>query len=40
VLTHATMAIETSVLRNPSGAELGRTPRFCARERVLTRLAD
>jgi hypothetical protein len=40
VLAHATMAIETSVLRNPSGAEIGRTPRFCARERVLTRLAD
>jgi hypothetical protein len=40
VLTHATMAIETSVLFNSSGIEVGRTPRFCARERVLTRLAD
>jgi hypothetical protein len=40
VLTHPEMALETSVLRDPSGAEVGRTRRFCARERVLTRLAD
>src|SRR5688500_8919999 len=40
VLTHPEVAIETSVLLDPSGAEIGRTPRFCARERVLTRLAD
>ena len=40
VLTHATMAMETSVLRHPSGTVIARTPRFCARERVLTRLAD
>lgn len=40
VLTHPEMALETSVVRDPSGAEIGRTRRFCARERVLTRLAD
>ena len=38
VLTHNDMAIETSVRRDASGTVLGRTPRFCARSRVLTRL--
>jgi hypothetical protein len=40
VLTHPEMAVETSVLRNSSGTVTGSTPRFCARHRVLTRLAD
>jgi hypothetical protein len=39
-LTHPGMSVETSILRDSSGAEIGRTQRFCARERVLTRLAD
>jgi hypothetical protein len=40
VMTHATMAVETSVLRDPSNTVIARTPRFCARDRVLTRLPD
>jgi hypothetical protein len=40
VLTHNSMSVETSVRRNASGDELGRTPRFCARSRVLTRLSN
>ena len=40
VMTHATMAIETSVVRDPAGNVTSRTPRFCARDRVLTRLPD
>lgn len=39
-LTHPGMSIETSVFRDGvTGAEF-RTPRFCARHRVLTRLPD
>jgi hypothetical protein len=38
VVAHAGLAIETSVGRDASGRELNRTPRFCARERVMTRL--
>ena len=37
-MTHVTMAVETSVRRNASGVEQSRTPRFCTRARVLTRL--
>jgi hypothetical protein len=37
-LTHSGMSLETSVRRNASGAELFRTPRYCARSRVMTRL--
>ena len=40
VLTHPGMSIETSVFRNPANVELGRTERFCARHRILTRLPD
>lgn len=40
VMTHATVALETSVLRDPSNTVIARTPRFCARDRVLTRLPD
>src|SRR5687767_8250860 len=40
LLTHSEMAVETSVLRNSSGTVTNTTPRFCARHRVLTRLAD
>jgi hypothetical protein len=40
VLTHAEMVLETSVLRDPLNNVIARTPRFCARDRVLTRLAD
>lgn len=40
VLTHATVALETSVLSDPNGNVIATTPRFCTRERVLTRLAD
>jgi hypothetical protein len=40
LLTHATMALETSVLRDPSNTVIARTPRFCARDRKLTRLPD
>jgi len=39
-LTHATMAVETSVLRDANNVVTARTPRFCARDRVLTRLPD
>ena len=38
VATHPGMSIETSVRRDAAGTELGRGPRFCARERVMTRL--
>lgn len=38
VATHPGLAVETSVGRDPSGKELNRSPRFCARERVMTRL--
>jgi hypothetical protein len=38
VVAHAGLAVETSVGRDPTGKELNRTPRFCARERVMTRL--
>jgi hypothetical protein len=38
VVTHAGLAIETSVGRDAAGKELNRTPRLCARERVMTRL--
>jgi hypothetical protein len=40
LLTHATMSIETSVVRDPSNTVIASTPRFCARDRVLTRLPD
>ena len=40
VLTHNDMAIETSVRRDASGNQLSRTPRFCARSRVLSRLPN
>lgn len=40
LMTHATVGLETSVLRDPSNTVIARTPRFCARDRVLTRLAD
>lgn len=40
LLTHNDMAVETSVRRDASGTVLGRTPRFCARSRVLTRLPN
>lgn len=40
VMTHATVGLETSVLRDPAGTVIARTPRFCARDRVLTRLPD
>jgi hypothetical protein len=38
VMSHATMAIETSVVRDETNTVRARTPRFCARDRVLTRL--
>ena len=38
VAMHVTMSVETSVRRNASGAELARTPRYCGRSRVMTRL--
>jgi hypothetical protein len=38
MLTHAGMSMETSIRRDASGAELSRSPRFCARLRALTRL--
>jgi hypothetical protein len=39
VLTHPAMSLETSVRRDASGAEQPpRSPRYCARARVLTRL--
>jgi hypothetical protein len=38
VMTHPGMAVETSVLRDASNTEIRRTPRFCARSRVMTRL--
>lgn len=38
LLTHPGMAMETSVRRNAAGQEQSRTPRFCARSRVMTRL--
>ena len=38
LLTHPGMSLETSVRRDASGAELARSPRYCARARVLTRL--
>jgi|RhiMetdeSRZDD1v2_1073273.scaffolds.fasta_scaffold295929_2 hypothetical protein len=37
-LTHPGMSLETSIRRNASGVEQSRTPRYCARSRVLTRL--
>jgi hypothetical protein len=40
VLTHPEMAMETSIVRDPSNNVFSSTRRFCARERVLTRLAD
>jgi hypothetical protein len=40
VVAHPGMSLETSVRRNAAGAELGRTPRFCSRSRVLTRLPN
>ena len=40
VVTHPAMSLETSVRRNAAGVELARTPRFCARSRVLTRLPN
>jgi hypothetical protein len=40
VMTHPGMEVETSVTRNAEGIEQSRTQRFCARHRVLTRLAD
>ena len=39
-LTHAGMSLETSVRRDAAGVVQARTPRFCARYRVLTRLPD
>lgn len=38
LLTHPGMSMETSVRRNAAGEEQSRTPRFCARSRVMTRL--
>jgi hypothetical protein len=38
VVAHPGLAIETSVGRDATGKELNRSPRFCARERVMTRL--
>lgn len=40
VITHPGMSLETGVRRNAAGVELARTPRFCTRSRVLTRLPD
>lgn len=40
VLTHPEMAMETSIVRDLSNTPVSSTRRFCARERVLTRLAD
>src|SRR6266850_598994 len=39
-LTHQGMSLETSITRDPNGAEVNRSPRFCARHRVLIRLPD
>jgi hypothetical protein len=39
-LTHPGMSIETSVFRDGNTGAVNRTPRFCARHRVLTRLPD
>jgi len=39
LLTHPGMSMETSVRRNAAGQEQSRTPRFCARSRVMTRLS-
>jgi hypothetical protein len=39
-LTHPGMSIETSVFRDGLTGAVNRTPRFCARHRVLTRLPD
>jgi len=40
VMTHPGMQLETSVTTDTAGTVTNRTPRFCARHRVLTRLAD
>jgi hypothetical protein len=39
-MTHSALAIETSVLRDSAGVEQSRTPRFCTRHRVMTRLPN
>src|SRR6267142_491177 len=39
-LTHQGMSLETSITRDPNGVEVNRSPRFCARHRVLIRLPD
>jgi hypothetical protein len=40
VITHPAVSLETSVRRDAAGTELMRTPRFCTRSRVLTRLPN
>jgi hypothetical protein len=40
VITHPGMSVETGVRLSAAGAELARTPRFCSRSRVLTRLPN
>jgi len=39
-LVHATLSVETSVRRDAAGVVLNRSPRFCNRYRVMTRLPD
>ena len=39
-MTHPGMSIEQGFFVNAEGQEQPRTPRFCHRDRVLTRLAN
>lgn len=40
VLTHSTMQVETAQVTDGTGVPFAPSQRFCARDRVLTRLAD